>query len=100
MGLIVNLVSARLLKGGHGEHDAGHHHRDHNLRSAYLHVLADALTSLLAVIALSAGRFLAWVWMDPLMGIVGGLVMARWSYHLARDTGRILLRYEYPYQPR
>lgn len=90
-GLIVNLVSARLLKGRHGEHKADHHHQDHNLRSAYLHVLADALTSMLAIMALSAGRFLDWVWMDPLMGIVGGLVIARWSLYLARDTGRILL---------
>jgi cation diffusion facilitator family transporter len=91
LGLIVNLVSAWLLRGGHGEHGADHHHRDHNLRSAYLHVLADALTSLLAILALSTGRFLGWVWMDPVMGIVGGLVIARWSFYLSRDTGRILL---------
>lgn len=91
LGLIVNLVSAWLLRGDHGEHEADHHHRDHNLRSAYLHVLADALTSLLAILALTTGRFLGWVWMDPVMGIVGGLVIARWSFYLARDTGRILL---------
>jgi len=91
LGLIVNLVSAYLLRGRHGEHAADHHHRDHNLRSAYLHVLTDALTSVLAIMALSAGRFLGWVWMDPLMGIVGGLVIARWSFTLSRDTGRILL---------
>lgn len=90
LGLIVNLVSARLLKGGHSEHP-DHHHRDHNLRSAYLHVIADAVTSLLAILALSAGRFLGWVWMDPVMGIVGGLLIARWSFYLARDTARILL---------
>ena len=91
LGLIVNLVSAYLLQGRHDEHQADHHHRDHNLRSAYLHVIADALTSLLAIVALTAGRFLGWVWMDPLMGIVGGLLIARWSYYLARDTSRILL---------
>jgi cation diffusion facilitator family transporter len=91
LGLIVNLVSARLLKGGQGEHQADRHHRDHNLRSAYLHVIADALTSLLAIAALTAGRFLGWVWMDPVMGIVGGLLIARWSFYLARDTARILL---------
>ncbi len=91
LGLIVNLISALLLKGKHDEHKADHHHRDHNLRSAYLHVIADAMTSLLAIAALTAGRFLGWVWMDPLMGIVGGLLIARWSFYLARDTARILL---------
>ncbi len=91
LGLIVNVVSALLLR----EHGSGEHHAepgaDHNLRAAYLHVLADALTSVLAIIALSAGRFLGWVWMDPLMGIVGAAVIARWSYGLTRDTGSTLL---------
>ena len=78
LGLAVNLLSAWLLRGGqapHHHHDAesGHHqhNRDHNLRAAYLHVLADALTSLLAIIALSAGKYLGWTWMDALMGLVG-----------------------------
>lgn len=91
VGFIVNIVSALLLKEDHGDHERGHHHVDHNLRAAYLHVLADALTSVLAIVALSAGRFLGWVWMDPFMGIVGAVVISRWSYGLMRDTGRILL---------
>ena len=91
LGLIVNLVSALILKEKHGEHDHHHHHEDHNLRAAYLHVLADTLTSVLAIVALTTGRFLGWVWMDPLMGIVGAIVISRWSYGLARDTGSILL---------
>ncbi len=89
LGLVVNLVSAFLLKENTQEHR--HHHTDHNLRAAYLHVLADAFTSVLAIVALSAGRFLGWVWMDPFMGIVGAFVITRWSYGLMRDTGRILL---------
>lgn len=91
-GLAVNLVSAALL-GGH-EHDEGEahaHHHDHNLRAAYLHVLADALTSLTAIVALATGKLLGWVWMDPLMGIVGAAVITRWSYGLLRDTSVILL---------
>ncbi|GAO05551.1 CDF family Co(II)/Ni(II) efflux transporter DmeF [Anaeromyxobacter sp. PSR-1] len=76
----------------HGHHDPGHvEHRDHNLRAAYLHVLADALTSVLAIVALLAGRVLGWTWMDPVMGIVGALVIARWSVGLLRDTGAVLL---------
>lgn len=91
LGLIVNLVSALILKEKHAGHDHDHHHADHNLKAAYLHVLADALTSILAIVALTTGRFLGWVWMDPLMGIVGAIVIARWSYGLTRDTGSILL---------
>lgn len=77
----------------HGDHpDHGHQdHRDHNLRAAYLHVLADALTSVLAIAALLAGRSLGWTWMDPVMGIVGSLVIARWSWGLLRDTSAVLL---------
>ena len=89
LGLAVNVVSAVFLKEDPPE--PGHHHTDHNLRAAYLHVLADALTSVLAIVALSAGRLLGWVWMDPLMGIVGAVVISRWSCSLMRDTGRILL---------
>ncbi len=93
-GLIVNLVSAYILRDRHHAHDhtGGHqHHRDYNLKAAYLHVLADALTSVLAIIALTAGKALGWIWMDPIMGVVGAAVIMRWSYGLLRDTGKILL---------
>jgi len=79
VGLVVNLVSALIPEERHHhahEHDlASDHHHDHNLRAAYLHVLADALTSLLAIVALLAGKTFGWVWMDPLMGIVGAIVI-------------------------
>ncbi len=88
LGLAVNLASAMILKEGH-HHDHGHH--DHNLRAAYLHVLADALTSLLAITALTAGKWLGWVWLDPVIGIVGAAVILKWSQGLLRDTSRILL---------
>lgn len=94
IGLIVNVVSALLLQGRdhHGHEHASHKmHHDHNLRAAYLHVIADALTSLLAIIALVSGKALGWVWMDPVMGIVGASIITKWSYGLLRDTGRILL---------
>jgi cation diffusion facilitator family transporter len=103
LGLAVNLVSALLLSGGGHHHHHGHdHHHDHhhhghqhghdnNLRSAYVHVLADALTSVLAIAALLAGRYLGWAWMDPAMGIVGAVVIARWSWTLMRDTAAVLL---------
>ncbi|WP_454834925.1 CDF family Co(II)/Ni(II) efflux transporter DmeF [Pseudomonas lini] len=99
VGLAVNIVSAFLLAGNHGHHghdhhDHGHdhaHHHDNNLRSAYLHVLADALTSVLAIVALLAGRYLGWVWLDPVMGIVGAIVIARWAYGLMRDSAAVLL---------
>lgn len=108
IGLVVNLASAWLLRddhdhGHHSEKDHGdhhaedrgehhhHHHHDHNLRAAYLHVLADALTSVLAITALLAGRLYGWVWMDPAMGIVGALVIAHWSLGLLRSSGAVLL---------
>ncbi len=104
VGLGVNIASAFLLSGGqhhgHGQdhhhgHNHGHAHAahagDNNLRSAYLHVLADALTSVLAIAALLAGRYLGWVWMDPVMGIVGAVVIARWSWTLVHDTASVLL---------
>jgi len=117
IGLAVNLVSAVLLAGhgaddhGHAHHHHGspqhgghvhhdhtamhaHHHgasTDNNLRAAYLHVLADALTSVLAIAALIAGKFGGWAWLDPAMGIVGAIIIARWSWFLMRDTGRVLL---------
>jgi cation diffusion facilitator family transporter len=93
VGLAVNLVSAWLLRDGH-HHAGGHHHgheHDHNLRAAYLHVLADALTSLTAIFALLCGKVFGWMWMDPAMGIVGSLVIARWSYGLLRETSAVLL---------
>lgn len=99
LGLAVNLLSAWLLRDDHAHH--GHHHdhhhaaagNDHNLRAAYLHVLADALTSVLAIAALVVGSIFGWLWPDPAMGIVGGLVIARWSWGLIRDTGAVLLDY-------
>ena len=105
LGLAVNVGCALLLRddhdhphgrdhdhgGGHHGHGGEAHHRDHNLRAAYLHVLADALTSVLAIVALVAGRTFGWTWMDPVMGIVGALVIARWSAGLLRDTSAVLL---------
>jgi cation diffusion facilitator family transporter len=119
VGLAVNLASAWLLHDDHEHHDAehhhghehddhlqdeaehehrrtqdraeGHHHHDHNLRAAYLHVIADALTSVLAIAALLAGRFYGWVWMDPIMGVVGALVIAHWSFRLLRSSGAVLV---------
>jgi cation diffusion facilitator family transporter len=93
VGLLVNVVCALLLRDDHHHEHAGgdHAHHDHNLRGAYLHVLADALTSLLAIAALSTGKLLGWTWMDPVMGLVGALVIARWSYGLLRETSRVLL---------
>jgi len=90
-GFLVNVVSAFILRESEDEHHHGRPHADHNLRAAYLHVLADALTSVLAIVALTTGLFLGWVWMDPLMGIVGATVISRWSYGLLRDSGRTLL---------
>ncbi|MBW4659397.1 MAG: CDF family Co(II)/Ni(II) efflux transporter DmeF [Drouetiella hepatica Uher 2000/2452] len=97
IGLIVNLASAFLLQEHH-DHSHNHHghshdypHHDHNLRAAYIHVLADALTSVFAIVALLGGKFLGWVWMDAVMGLIGALVIARWSYGLVRETGSILL---------
>lgn len=108
IGLGVNIISAFLLSGSHTHgHAHGHHHdhddhaghdhgkdvksQDNNLRSAYVHVLADALTSVLAIAALLAGRYLGWIWLDPVMGIVGSVVIARWSWTLMRDTASVLL---------
>jgi cation diffusion facilitator family transporter len=110
VGLLVNIVSAFMLSGGHGHHghhphghhshDDHDHHRhdahhghggDNNLRSAYVHVLADALTSVLAIGALLAGRYLGWVWLDPLMGVVGAVVIAKWSVGLIKQSASVLL---------
>ena len=113
VGLLVNVVSAALLHGGHGHehhdhdhddehehehehdhhdgHDHGHHGHDTNLRAAYVHVLADALTSVLAILGLLAGKYLGWVFMDAVIGIVGALVIAQWSLSLILHAGRSLL---------
>lgn len=116
IGLVVNLVSAWLLHGDHDHahdhhghhhdhdhhdhhdhdhdhhgHDHGAHHRDHNMAAAYVHVLADALTSVLAIVALLIGMMGGWVWLDPVIGLLGAFVIARWSLSLMRSTGGILL---------
>jgi cation diffusion facilitator family transporter len=112
LGLIVNVASALLLGGGHHGHEHGHghehshghdhdhHHHDHahgsahrdnNLRSAVVHVLADATVSVFVIFGLLLGRFLGWSWMDPVVGLLGAAVIAAWAYSLIRDTGAILL---------
>src|SRR3982751_5654862 len=92
LGLLVNLGCAVLLADRHHEHNGGSaHHHDLNLRAAYLHVLADAFTSVLAITALTGGKFFGWAWLDPVVGIVGSAVVFSWSYTLIRDTGGILL---------
>ena len=98
IGLVVNLLSAWLLHGGaahshHHHHDVAsdHHHHDHNLRAAYLHVIADALTSVLAIIALFTGKYFDWLWMDACMGLVGAALITRWGYGLLKETSRVLL---------
>ncbi len=89
VGLIVNLVCALLLRSA-THHGHGHSH-DPNLRSAYLHVLADALTSITAIIALAGGRWFGWNWLDPAMGLLGSIVVAWWAVGLLRNTGAALL---------
>lgn len=101
VGLLVNLASIKLLDDhhDHGEehddaddHDAHDHaHHDHNHRAAYMHVVADALTSVLAILAIVVGRYLGWSIFDPLMGIVGGLVVLKWGIGLCRSAGRQLV---------
>ena len=97
LGLGVNLLSAWLLRDdhdhhhGHGHSDDHHHHHDNNLRAAYVHVLADAATSILAIAALVVAMVSQWVWADPLVGIVGSLVIASWAYGLLRASGAVLL---------
>lgn len=96
VGLLVNLACAWLLKGGHShdhhDHEThDHQHNDLNQRSAYLHVVADAATSVLAILALTGGKLWGANWLDPIMGIVGAGLVAVWAYGLLRDTGRVLL---------
>lgn len=114
LGLVVNIVCAWLLQGDHShdhshghshahesshshddqqhnDHAHAHHEQDLNLRSAYVHVLTDALTSVLAIIALIGGKFWGANWLDPAMGIVGATLVSFWAYGLIRDTSRVLL---------
>src|SRR6266581_1804230 len=111
LGLVVNVASAWLLSGGHHHnhsqsHDHGHdhgeeehnheaahgaHHRDNNMRAAVIHVMADAAVSVLVIVGLLTARAFGWLWMDPLAGLIGALVIANWSIGLLRDTGSILL---------
>jgi cation diffusion facilitator family transporter len=92
IGLLVNLGCAVLLADRQHEHgDGSAHSHDLNLRAAYLHVLADAFTSVLAITALTGGKFFGWAWLDPVVGIVGSGVVFSWAYTLLRDTSGILL---------
>lgn len=99
VGLVVNLLSAWLLREephdhdhhSHGHSHGHHHHRDNNLRAAYVHVLADAATSVLAILALLVAMSSKWIWIDPLVGIVGSAVIASWAYGLIRQSGAVLL---------
>ena len=104
IGLLVNVASVFVLHDEHhhhhhhhhnGEdehqHEGSHQHHDHNMKAAYFHVLADTLTSLLAIFALLAGKYIGLLWMDPLMGIVGAIVIFRWSYGLIKESSEVLL---------
>ncbi|MBK6765018.1 MAG: CDF family Co(II)/Ni(II) efflux transporter DmeF [bacterium] len=105
IGLVVNGVSALILGHEHDhDHDHGHQHHDHehgkhedhNLRAAYLHVLADALTSVTAISALLAAKYFGWIWMDPVMGIVGAILVSSWAIGLLFDSGKVLLDRQAP----
>ena len=109
LGLFINLLSAVILKDHHAhdhahgvgsDHDHHAHHHDHNLYAAYMHVLADALTSVLAIAALLCGKYLGFNWLDPLMGIVGAIIISRWSWGLVRQSGPILLDGSLPLKQR
>jgi cation diffusion facilitator family transporter len=92
LGLAVNLLSAWLLRDTHGHHhDHGHSHHDNNLRAAYVHVLADAATSILAIAGLVVAMSAQWVWADPAVGLIGSIVIASWAYGLIRSCGAVLL---------
>lgn len=107
VGLSVNILSAILLNDhdhhhdhSHGHQHGHHHHHDHNLRAAYLHVIADALTSVLAIIALMAGKYYGWNWLDPVMGLVGALVILLWAGGLVRETAPVLVDHSVPFSER
>jgi len=96
LGLVVNVVCATILGRAHDHHDHAHghehhHHHDLNLKSAYLHVIADAATSVLAIVALAGGWLYGWSWLDPVMGIVGAVLVAFWAKNLLAETGKVLL---------
>jgi cation diffusion facilitator family transporter len=104
IGLVVNVVCATILGHAHHDHGHGHHHHDHghghnhghehhdlNLKSAYIHVIADAATSVLAIGALAGGWAFGWSWLDPVMGIVGAVLVAVWAKNLIAETGKVLL---------
>ncbi|HYD97291.1 MAG TPA: CDF family Co(II)/Ni(II) efflux transporter DmeF, partial [Noviherbaspirillum sp.] len=103
LGLAVNVVCAFILGGAHHHHHDDHHHHHHghdhdhhhhhdlNLKSAYLHVIADAATSVLAIVALIGGWLYGWSWLDPVMGVVGAALVAIWAKNLIRDTAKVLL---------
>jgi len=94
VGLAVNLICAWWLRGHHHGHDHDHqhaHHQDLNVRSAYMHVLADAATSVFAIVALIGGKLWGFGWLDPVMGIAGAILVAAWAQGLLRDSGRVLL---------
>ncbi|NOR57754.1 MAG: CDF family Co(II)/Ni(II) efflux transporter DmeF, partial [Sulfurimonas sp.] len=93
VGLFINIISAFLLKDDHHHHHGHDHHHDHdhNLQAAYMHVLADAMTSVLAIIALLSGKYFGWNSLDPIMGIVGAIIITRWSYGLIKQTSPTLL---------
>ncbi|GAB5373853.1 MAG: hypothetical protein AcusKO_03150 [Acuticoccus sp.] len=101
VGLVVNILCAVILGGGHSHGSGDHHHhhspsQDHNLRAAYLHVVVDALTSVLAIVALVAGKFAGATWLDPAMGVVDAVLITRWSWGLLKDSGKTLLDFEAP----
>ena len=96
LGLIVNLICAWLLHDHHHEHGQDHgahhgHHHDLNQKAAFLHVVADAVTSVLAIIALIAGKYMGWSFLDALLGIIGAVLVARWALGLIKETGKTLL---------
>jgi len=101
VGLLVNIICALILGHAHDDHHHGHehdahgehhhHHHDLNLKSAYVHVIADAATSVLAIVALAGGMVYGWSWLDPVMGIVGAILVAVWAKGLLMDTGKVLL---------
>jgi cation diffusion facilitator family transporter len=101
VGLGVNLLSAFILRDDHDHHhghahehdhhDHAHLHRDHNLRAAFVHVMADAAVSLLVIVGLVSGQQFGWVWMDPLMGLVATFVILSWSWTLIRSAGAVLI---------
>jgi cation diffusion facilitator family transporter len=91
VGLLINAISAWLLHENAPPHEHPHDRRDHNLQGAFTHVIADIMTSVLAIVALLGGQYLGWAKLDPIMGIVGALVILAWAWGLLRDTSRTLL---------